>query len=119
MRHFWLFFLLFFTTFSLFADNTVNVEMSSQKANGNLHNEIVPEVTYDPNDNTISVEFEAEGSFTLVVKDTNGQVLHSVPVVTNGNSYSYNVNLLPENYYVITITSIDDGYIGVLETEAE
>ncbi|MBR5087733.1 MAG: hypothetical protein IKX31_12095 [Muribaculaceae bacterium] len=120
MRHFWLIILIFFTTFSLFADNnTVNVEMSSQKANGNLHNEIVPEVTYDPNENTISVEFEALGSYTLIVRDVDGQVLHSVPVVTNGNSYSYDVNLLPENYYVITITSVDDGYIGVLETEAE
>jgi hypothetical protein len=36
--------------------------------------------------------------------------------VTNGNSYSYDVNLLPERYYVITITSVDDGYIGALET---
>ena len=77
------------------------------------------QVTYDQDENTISVEFEAEGSFTLVVKDTNGQVLHSVPVVTNGNSYSYDVNLLPENYYVITITSVDDGYIGVLQTDGE
>ena len=54
-----------------------------------------------------------------VVARVDGQVLYSAPVVTNGNSYSYDVNLLPENYYVITITSVDDGYIGVLETEAE
>ena len=39
-----------------------------------------------------------------------------IPFVTNGNSYSYDVNLLPERYYVITITSVDDGYIGALET---
>ena len=39
-----------------------------------------------------------------------GEMLKDIP---------YYVNLLPENYYVITITSVDDGYIGVLETEAE
>lgn len=95
------------------------VGMTKHTSTGNNHNEIVPEVTYDPNENRISIEFEAEGSFTLIVKEADGQVIYSAPVVTNGNSYSYNVNLLPENYYVITITSVDDGYIGVLETEPE
>lgn len=111
--------LCFGITFCVFADNQPKQEVVMTKQGQGYHNEIVPEVTYDPEENTISVEFEAEGSFTLIVRDAGGQVLHSAPVVTNGNSYSYDVNLLPENYYVITITSIDDGYIGVLETEAE
>ena len=107
--------------FMVFADTNSHqeIEMNRMQSSGSNHNAVVPEVTYDQDENTISVEFEAEGSFTLVVKDTNGQVLHSVPVVTNGNSYSYDVNLLPENYYVITITSVDDGYIGVLHTDGE
>ena len=111
--------LCFVSTFVVSADNQPKQEVVMTKQGQGYHNEIVPEVTYDPEENSISVEFDAEGSFTLIVKDANGQVLHSAPVVTNGNSYSYNVNLLPENFYVITITSVDDGYIGVLETEAE
>lgn len=113
-----LFFVFSFIFLFSFA-RTDNQQVEMTRHGGNNHNVVVPEVTYDPNENTISVEFEAEGSFTLIVRDVDGQVLHSVPIVTNGNSYSYDVNLLPENYYVITITSVDDGYIGVLETEAE
>lgn len=104
-----------------YADQTQQQVTMHQQGVSNKHNrnEVVPVVTYDPIENTISVEFEAEGSFTLIVRDSNGQVQYSTPIVTDGNSYSYNVNLLPENYYVITITSVDDGYIGVLETDAE
>ena len=114
-----LFLFLSSITMSFARDTVTTVLMTKDRTQGGTHYADVPEVTYDPNENRISVEFEAEGSFTLMVKDVDGQVLYSAPVVINGNSYSYDVNLLPENYYVITITSVDDGYIGVLETEAE
>lgn len=119
-KRFFLFFVFsFIFLFSFARTDNQQVEMARNGMNNNNHFAVVPEVTYNPSENTISVEFEAEGSFTLMVKDVDGQVIYSAPVVTNGNSYSYDVNLLPENYYVITITSVDDGYIGVLETETE
>lgn len=104
-----------------YADQTQQQVTMHQQGASNKHNrnEEVPLVTYNPNENTLSVEFEAEGSFTLIVEDAYGQVQYSAPVVTDGNSYSHYVNLLPENYYVITITSVDESYIGFLETEAE
>ena len=58
-----LFLFLSSITMSFARDTVTTVLMTKDRTQGGTHYADVPEVTYDPNENRISVEFEAEGSW--------------------------------------------------------
>ena len=76
----------------------------------------LPVVTYSPNENTLTIEFESEDSYELKVKDVYGTTWYSGSLNTSGIPTDYYVNLQPNNTYIITISSPNDMFYGILET---
>ena len=92
-------------------------EVPIQHSNGHDRQEMVlPVVTYSTLANELTVAFDAAESYTLQVKDALGVTQYSSPIITDGNEYSYPVNLSPNSYYQITIYSANNTFYGVLFT---
>ena len=97
-------------------NNQQSVEMKGRKNNGHGRGELVlPEVVYSINENTLSIEFESEESFVLEIEDVNGVTWYSGPLNTSGVPTDYYVNLQPNSTYIITISSPNDLFYGILE----
>lgn len=113
-----IFILLLVSTVS-FADNgngTTPVEMNGESVSGHNRSDIIlPVVTYSTNSNTLTVEFESEESFVLEIEDVNGVTWYSGPLNTSGVPTDYYVNLQPNSTYIITISSPNDLFYGILE----
>ena len=100
-----------------FAGDGEIVEVPIHNPNGHGRQEVVlPVVTYLTQANELIVAFDATESYTLQVKDASGVTQYSTPIVTDGNEYSYPVNLAPQAYYVVTIYSTTNTFSGVLFT---
>lgn len=95
---------------------TQTVNMSGTTSNGHNHNEI-PTVTYNQDDDSMMVTTEAEGAFSLIVRDAEGKVAFAAPVIANGTTNYYAPHLEQGNMYIITVKSTSDNYIGVLTTD--
>lgn len=97
-------------------DNTTSVVVVSDNVPTHNRNGIVlPVVTYSSDSNTLTVEFESEDSFVLEIKDANGVIWYSGPLNTSGIPTVYYVNLQSHNTYLISISSSNDLFYGILE----
>ena len=74
----------------------------------------MPIVDYSTVNNTLTVEFESNDSYTLVIEDVLGVSWYSGPLNTSGAPTVYYVNLQPSNTYTVTISSANDTYYGIL-----
>ena len=74
----------------------------------------MPIVDYSTVNNTLTVEFESNDSYTLVIEDVLGVTWYSGPLNTSGIPTVYYVNLQPSNTYTVTISSANDTYYGIL-----
>ena len=108
-------FILLLVPAIVFADNgTTEVVVLSDT--GHDRNDVVlPVVTYSFISNTLTVEFESEDSFVLEIKDANGVIWYSGPLNTSGIPTVYYVNLQSHNTYLISISSSNDLFYGILE----
>ena len=112
------FILLVLPTVILADDTTIPVILSPGASNGGKHGRsavYLPEVNYSMNSNSLSIEFESEDSYVLEVEDIDGSTWYLGPVNTSGLPTVYYVNLQLHNTYVITISSANDSYYGILE----
>ena len=75
----------------------------------------MPIVDYSTVNNTLTVEFESNDSYTLVIEDSHGVTWYSGPLNTSGTPTSYYVTLQPHNTYVIRISSANHSFYGILE----
>lgn len=74
----------------------------------------MPIVDYSTVNNTLTVEFESNDSYVLVIEDVLGVTWYSGPLNTSGTPTVYYVNLQPSNTYIVTISSANDTYSGIL-----
>ena len=74
----------------------------------------MPIVDYSTVNNTLTVEFESNDSYVLVIEDVLGVTWYSGPLNTSGTPTVYYVNLQPSNTYTVTISSANDTYYGIL-----
>lgn len=97
-------------------DGTTPVVVTGESVPGHNRSGIdLPIVTYSSNSNTLTVEFESDESYVLEIKDANGVIWYSAPLNTSGIPTVYYVNLQSHNTYVITISSSDNLFFGILE----
>ncbi len=97
-------------------NNQQSVEMKGRKNNGHGRGELVlPVVVYSINENTLSIEFESEDSYVLEIEDTIGFTWYSGVLNTSGIPTVYYVNLQTANTYIISISSSNDLFYGILE----
>ena len=75
----------------------------------------MPIVDYSTANNTLTVEFESNDSYTLVIEDVLGVTWYSGPLNTNGIPTMYYMNLQPHYTYLINISSANDSFYGILE----
>jgi hypothetical protein len=75
----------------------------------------IPIVDYSTANNTLTVEFESNDSYVLVIEDVQGVTWYSSPLNTSGIPTVYDVNLQPQNTYVIRISSANHSFYGILE----
>ena len=75
----------------------------------------IPIVDYSTANNTLTVEFESNDSYTLVIEDVLGVTWYSGPLNTSGTPTMYYVNLQPQNTYIIRISSANHSFYGILE----
>lgn len=75
----------------------------------------MPIVDYSTVNNTLTVEFESNDSYVLVIEDSHGVTWYSGPLNTSGTPTVYYVNLQPSNTYIITISSLNDMFSGILD----
>lgn len=75
----------------------------------------MPIVDYSTVNNTLTVEFESNDSYVLVIEDVQGVTWYSSPLNTSGIPTVYDVNLQPQNTYVIRISSANHSFYGILE----
>ena len=110
------FILLLVPAIILADDNTTSVVVVGDNVPTHNRNGIVlPVVTYSSDSNTLTVEFESEDSFVLEIKDANGVIWYSGPLNTSGIPTVYYVNLQSHNTYLISISSSNDLFYGILE----
>ncbi|MBQ2174148.1 MAG: hypothetical protein II453_03405 [Alphaproteobacteria bacterium] len=117
MKHF--IFLTLFGAITIMSNagdgNTTVIPMSQPTNAGNNRNQIPsPEVTYSSEEGAFTVSFEANETYYLEVKDAVGVTLYYSPIVTNGIEYTYQVNLPQNELYVISITSTNKEFTGIL-----
>ena len=74
----------------------------------------MPIVDYSTVNNTLTVEFESNDSYVLVIEDVQGVTWYSGQLNTSGTPTVYYVNLQPSNTYTVTISSANDTYYGIL-----
>ncbi len=110
-------FLFLLTSSVVFADGGANsIEVVHYPFPGHNRDGIaLPVVTYSPNENTFTIEFESEDSYELKVKDVYGTTWYSGPLNTSGIPTVYYVNLQSHNTYLISISSSNDLFYGILE----
>ena len=75
----------------------------------------MPIVDYSTVNNTLTVEFESNDSYVLVIEDVQGVTWYSGPLNTSGTPTVYYVNLQPSNTYTVTISSANNMYSGILD----
>jgi len=63
----------------------------------------------------LTVEFESNDSYVLVIEDVQGVTWYSSPLNTSEIPTVYDVNLQPQNTYVIRISSANHSFYGILE----
>ena len=66
-------------------------------------------------DYSLTVEFESNDSYVLVIEDVQGVTWYSGPLNTSGIPTVYYVNLQPQNTYIIRISSANHYFYGILE----
>lgn len=97
-------------------DGTTIVELSGGTTHGHNRSAIVlPAVEYSLDSNTLTVEFESEESCLLEVEDVGGITWYSATLNTSGTPTVYDVNLQPQNTYIIRISSTNHSFYGILE----
>lgn len=109
-------FIFLLTSSVVFADGGANsIEIVHYPFPGhNRDGVVLPVVAYFPSDNSLSIEFESEDSYELIVKDIYGTTWYSGPVNTSGAPTDYYMNLQPNNTYIVSISSSNDLFYGVL-----
>ena len=73
-----------------------------------------PKVAYSQADEELIVVFDTTESCTLQVKDASGVTLYTSSIITNGNEYSYPVQLSQNSIYYIYIYSASNTFWGTL-----
>lgn len=112
------FVLLLVPTIVLADDATIPVVISPGASNGGGHGRgdfDLPIVSFSVSSNSLTVEFESEDSYLLEIKDINGTTWYSGPLNTSGLPNMYYVNLQSHNTYLISISSPNDLFYGILE----
>ena len=74
----------------------------------------MPIVDYSTVNNTLTVEFESNDSYVLVIEDVQGVTWYSGPLNTSGTPTAYYVYLQPGDTYTVTISSANDTYYGII-----
>lgn len=75
----------------------------------------MPIVDYSTANNTLTVEFESNDSYTLVIEDVLGVTWYSGPLNISGIPTLYYLNLPPSNTYIIRISSLKEMFSGILD----
>ena len=75
----------------------------------------MPIADYSTANNTLTVEFESNDSYTLVIEDSHGATWYSCPLNTSGIPTAYYVYLQPGDTYTVTISSANNMYSGILD----
>ena len=117
MKRIFLLMIWCFISLVSFAGDGEVVEVPIHNPNGHgRQEEVLPVVTYLTQANELTVAFDAAESYALQIKDSSGATQYVTTIVTDGNEYSYPVNLAPHAYYVVTIYSTNNTFSGVLFT---
>lgn len=117
MKRIFLLMIWCFISLVSFAGDGEVVEVPMTNTGGHGKQQItVPVVTYLTQANELTVAFDAAESYALQIKDSSGATQYVTTIVTDGNEYSYPVNLAPHSFYVITIYSTNNTFSGVLFT---
>lgn len=87
----------------------------NQTLGGGRYESPVPEIYYSTNDGEMNIAFDANDIFVLEVRDEIGSLVYSTIITTDGNFYSYDMQLQPETTYFITIMSTEGCFEGILE----
>ena len=93
-----------------------SIEMKNKRNNGHSRgDDELPLVFYTSQDNSFSIEFDSDGSFELNVYDISGVNWYYSSINTDGIPHMYYLNLVSNNTYIITISSSNDSFYGILE----
>lgn len=65
---------------------------------------------YSEGENALSVAFDSVNQYVLTVKDQFGGTECEYPVVTDGNSYSYQLPSLQNGIYTVEISNFGNSY---------
>ena len=88
------------------------ISNSHQKTN-------IPKAYYSDDDGVLEIEFESDQEFYLEVSDENGNLVYCSTINTDGNANYFKLNLDQKHNYTITITSVNETYIGEIEAERQ
>lgn len=96
------------------SDGEVTEILMSQLGGDKRQATISPFVEYSQADEELIVVFDTTESCTLQVKDASGVTLYTSSIITNGNEYSYPVQLSQNSIYYIYIYSASNTFWGTL-----
>lgn len=105
-----------------FANSSSNekdkVELDRKNDNPERDEGNTPEVNYDNEKGVLDIAYESSDNCYVEVKNSNSYTVYKSPILTTGVSVGYYINLLQNNYYMITITSsCGDCFEGYLFTK--
>ena len=72
----------------------------------------IPDVDYSDYDNSLSVKFDSDGSYSLVITDEFGQTECAYNLLTDGEEHSYQLPSLSNGAYIVEISNQDNSYSG-------
>ena len=79
----------------------------------------IPKAYYSDDDGVLEIEFESDQEFYLEVSDENGNLVYCSTINTDGNANYFKLDLDQKHNYTITITSVNETYIGEIEAEGQ
>ena len=103
--------------FASYASNGEVIDIPMTQLGGDKRQATIsPFVEYSQTDEELIVVFNTTESCTLQVKDSTGVTLYTSSIITNGNEYSYPVQLSQHSIYYIYIYSTSNTYFGNIFT---
>jgi hypothetical protein len=117
-----LFFLILLTLASvnMSARENGEVVISAKTGISNSHQKTnIPKAYYSDDDGVLEIEFESDQEVYLEVSDENGNLVYCSTINTDGNANYFKLDLDQKHNYTITITSVNETYIGEIEAERQ
>ncbi|HIR37173.1 MAG TPA: hypothetical protein IAC93_02230 [Candidatus Limisoma gallistercoris] len=105
-------FLLFWFAFCLYAEDKEENKIIVYPTQGDHFEEDIPDVGYSDCDNSLSVKFYSESSYSLVVTDEFGNTKCIYNLSTDGEEHSYQMPSLSEGIYNVEISDSGNSYSG-------